>query len=119
MDLLVESGYECVTFSKLIWRLSSSEVAGAPDVDPSATRNGLAVITFNDGYADFQVNAVPVLTERSLVASLHLSTGWLKGSGVRGPGRATTCWRGLSCRSWWQLASSWEHTATAIRTWTR
>lgn len=75
LDLVLEAGYRCVTFGELLQR----EQDGAPP-------DRLAVITFDDGYADFAGAALPRLSARSLVSTLYLTTGWLEGGGPRTPG---------------------------------
>ena len=75
LDAVLAAGYRCVTFSELL-RLQAD---GAP-------LDGLAVLTFDDGYADFASAALPRLSARSLVCTLYLTTGWLQGRGERPPG---------------------------------
>ena len=81
LDLLLEAGYRCVTFGELV----AAEVAGRPLGDPDDGRK-TAVITFDDGFADFATAALPALRERSLVSTLYVTTGWLEGGRDRRPG---------------------------------
>ena len=75
LDLVLDAGYRCTTFGDLLTREREGE---CPE--------RLAVITFDDGYADFASEAMPRLTARSLVSTLYLTTGWLEGGGPRTPG---------------------------------
>jgi peptidoglycan/xylan/chitin deacetylase (PgdA/CDA1 family) len=79
LDVLVEAGYHCITFGELV----AAEMAGRP---PGGGDRKVAVITFDDGYADFVTDALPALRERSLVSTMYLTTGWLEGSPDRRPG---------------------------------
>ncbi len=72
MDALVERGYECLTVSQFI---GTAEFAGKRDF---ADRN-VALVTFDDGYASFLEHALPILRQRSLTATLYLTSGWLEG----------------------------------------
>jgi peptidoglycan/xylan/chitin deacetylase (PgdA/CDA1 family) len=76
LDAILAAGYECVTFGELVRR--------------EATGDGLsgrmAVITFDDGYADFAEHALPALRARSLVSTLYVTTGWLEDAVAREPG---------------------------------
>lgn len=73
LDLLLERGYRCITFADLTRRYPSGE-------DP------VAVLTFDDGYADFAESALPALQERGLASTLFVTTGWLEGPAPREPG---------------------------------
>ena len=75
LDLVLEAGYRCTTFGDL---LRTEREGDLPE--------RLAVITFDDGYADFASEALPRLSARSLVSTLYLTTGWLEGGGPRTPG---------------------------------
>lgn len=75
LDLVVEAGYRCVTFGDLLRREASGD-----------RTERLAVISFDDGYADFASEALPRLAARALVSTLYLTTGWLEDGGPRAPG---------------------------------
>ncbi|TYP87210.1 polysaccharide deacetylase [Blastococcus xanthinilyticus] len=75
LDLVLDAGYRCVTAGELV-RLRAERAAPGR----------LAVITFDDGYADFATAALPALRARSLVSTLYVTTGWLAGGGAREPG---------------------------------
>lgn len=76
LDLLVQAGYRCTSFGEL--------VDGGAEPDRGTDRT--AVITFDDGYADFASAALPALQARSLPSTMFLTTGWLEGAGAREPG---------------------------------
>src|SRR5919199_1775387 len=78
LDVLVEAGYHCVTFGELM----AAEATGRPP----GPGGKVAVLTFDDGFADFAAAALPALRERSLVSTLYLTTGWLDGVRDRHPG---------------------------------
>lgn len=88
LDLLVAAGYRCVTFGELMRQEAIGAVAAdGPGADGRAPGDQrVAVITFDDGYADFATAAVPALRARSLVSTLYLTTGWLDGGAQRTPG---------------------------------
>jgi len=76
LDLLLAAGYDCITFSELLRRRQTRDLevhAGGAGDRPSA------VITFDDGYADFVTTALPALQARSLDCTLFVTTGWLEG----------------------------------------
>jgi peptidoglycan/xylan/chitin deacetylase (PgdA/CDA1 family) len=77
LDCLVAADYRCVTFSQLMSERSSNS---------STDNRKTAVITFDDGYADFATAALPALLERSLTCTLYVTTGWLEGGPTREPG---------------------------------
>lgn len=60
---------ECVTMRELANRLD----------DPAPPRRPLAVITVDDGYADFHQVALPVLAERGIPATLYATAGFVDG----------------------------------------
>ncbi len=74
LDVVQAAGYRCITFGELV-----DGGAGMP-------AGKIAVITFDDGYADFASAALPALTARGLPATLFLTSGWLTGRGNREPG---------------------------------
>jgi peptidoglycan/xylan/chitin deacetylase (PgdA/CDA1 family) len=73
MDAVVAAGCTAVSFGNLV----SGSI-------PSARRP--VVVTFDDGYADFAEFALPVLLERSLPATMFVTTGWMAGGASREPG---------------------------------
>lgn len=87
LDVLVDNGYRCITFSRLVDELCALEspAAGATD-DVNTDLQRTAVITFDDGYADFAKNALPALRERGLDSTIYVTTGWLEGRDAREPG---------------------------------
>lgn len=70
MDAVVERGYRCLTVSEFIDYRHS--VVGEHD-------DKIALITFDDGYADFLEHAVPVLQARNLSSTMYITTGWMDG----------------------------------------
>jgi peptidoglycan/xylan/chitin deacetylase (PgdA/CDA1 family) len=45
------------------------------------------VLTFDDGYADFAENALPLLTAHGFTATVFVTTGWLDDAGASAAGR--------------------------------
>jgi peptidoglycan/xylan/chitin deacetylase (PgdA/CDA1 family) len=77
LDLLQEAGYRCVPFGDLMRRRA----------DPAVTvPERTAVLTFDDGFADFASEALPELLARGLPSTLYVTTGWLQGWPRREPG---------------------------------
>src|SRR4051812_32277945 len=67
-DAIAESGVEALSVSDYVHRRSAGTLPARP-----------AVITFDDGFADFAEHALPVLEERGLPATLFVTTGFLEG----------------------------------------
>ncbi|MGW6912419.1 polysaccharide deacetylase family protein [Kitasatospora sp. NPDC054939] len=67
LDRIVDSGLDVVPLRRLV-----SAVLGGPPLPPRA-----AVLTFDDGFADFYWTAAPLLVERGLPATLYLTVGAL------------------------------------------
>ncbi|RFU38705.1 polysaccharide deacetylase family protein [Actinomadura logoneensis] len=76
---------------------SGSGRAGGPGTRP-------VVITFDDGYADFHENALPVLDRHGFAATVFVTTGWLADAGADAAGRPLD--RTLS---WAQVAEAAAH----------
>lgn len=79
LDLMLEAGYKFLTFSELLTQRRSP-------IPARADGSRLAVLTFDDGYADFARAALPALRARGLPATLYVTTGWLADSPDRRPG---------------------------------
>lgn len=86
LDVLVATEYRCITFSRLVDELSALKSHSSDAGDAGADLRSTAVITFDDGYADFAENALPALRERSLESTMYVTTGWLEGRTPREPG---------------------------------
>lgn len=77
LDLVLEAGYRCLTVGELLRRR---------DLGGAGPEERVAVISFDDGYADFATTALPALRARELDSTLYVTTGWLAGRGPREPG---------------------------------
>jgi peptidoglycan/xylan/chitin deacetylase (PgdA/CDA1 family) len=78
LDMIADSGLRPVPLRQ--W---AAALRGGPQPPP-----GSAVLTFDDGYADFASTAAPLLDARGLPATLYVTTGALKVPGQplrRGP----------------------------------
>lgn len=62
-----------------------------------------AVITFDDGFADFHQAALPVLAEHGFTATVFVTTGWIEDAGTAPPAARPRPGRMLS---WQQLLES-------------
>ncbi|MFG3353509.1 polysaccharide deacetylase family protein [Streptomyces sp. NPDC048001] len=75
LDLLADRGVAVVPLSRLVAAQRSPAAAAALPAR-------CAVLTFDDGFADFHTTVAPLLAARGLTATLYLTTG-----AVRRPGR--------------------------------
>lgn len=73
LDALLEAGYRCTTFGEHMAR-------GA------AAGEKVAVLTFDDGFADFAEHALPAMRARGVPSTLYVTTGWLADTPHRAPG---------------------------------
>jgi peptidoglycan/xylan/chitin deacetylase (PgdA/CDA1 family) len=80
MKLLREGGFRVLSADKAAETLPSG-------IKPSQSE--AAVITFDDGYADFYRNAFPILTEHNFTATVFVITGLLK--------TQRACFKGTEC----------------------
>jgi peptidoglycan/xylan/chitin deacetylase (PgdA/CDA1 family) len=71
MAYLARGGYTPVTVSQLV-RARSAGDSGLPDRP--------VVLTFDDGYADFYTEALPVLRKHGFAATLYVATGFVGGT---------------------------------------
>ncbi|MFE9650471.1 polysaccharide deacetylase family protein [Streptomyces sp. NPDC006365] len=71
LDLLTDSGHVVVPLRQLV-----AALYGGPPLPPRS-----AVLTFDDGFADFHTTVAPLLADRGLPATLYVTTGALRGPG--------------------------------------
>jgi len=75
--------------------LTVSGLASALGADPVRLPARPVVITFDDGFADFHREALPLLRRYGFTATVFVTTGWIADAGPhaagRGPGRML-CW---------------------------
>ncbi|MFD8977209.1 polysaccharide deacetylase family protein [Streptomyces sp. NPDC059593] len=69
LDMIADSGLRIVPLARLV-----AAQRGGP---PLPARS--AVLTFDDGFADFHSTVLPLLTRRGLPATLYVTTGALRG----------------------------------------
>ncbi|MFB7243781.1 polysaccharide deacetylase [Streptomyces populi] len=83
LDMIADSGLRVVPLRRLV-----AALLGGPPVPPRS-----AVLTFDDGYADFASTVAPLLAARRLPSTLYVTTDALEPSG-RGPfpSTATLTW---------------------------
>ena len=74
LDAIVGSGASTMTVSDLIDAIRR---------DPLALPDRMAVITFDDGFADFRDAALPALAARGISSTLYVTTGFVERA--RGP----------------------------------
>lgn len=73
---LSDSGFTPLTATELAGALNKNRVPPKP-----------IVITFDDGYADFHRNALPVLERLRFPATVFLTSGWVADAGQEAAGR--------------------------------
>ena len=75
LDAVAERGLRCLTVTELL---------DAIDAGDEALVERAALITFDDGFADFRTAALPAMRARGIASTLYLATGLLRG-GARPP----------------------------------
>jgi len=78
LEHLREQGFTTLTFSGLVAALRGGG-AGLPERP--------VVLTFDDGYADFHSEALPLLDRYGCTATVFVTTGWLADAGRHAAGR--------------------------------
>jgi peptidoglycan/xylan/chitin deacetylase (PgdA/CDA1 family) len=73
LDALLAAGYRCITFGEYMRRRDAGD-------------ERIAVLTFDDGFADFADHALPAMQARGLPSTLYVTTGWLADAPRREPG---------------------------------
>jgi peptidoglycan/xylan/chitin deacetylase (PgdA/CDA1 family) len=68
LEFLTAEGYQTLTVSAYVARLRA---------DPAGLPDRVAVVTFDDGYADFAEFALPALMDTATACTLYLSTAYL------------------------------------------
>lgn len=76
LGMLRRLGFTTATFGEFAAAVS----AGRPLPERSV------VLTFDDGYADFHDNALPLLTSHGFTATVFVTTGWLEDAGRHAAG---------------------------------
>jgi peptidoglycan/xylan/chitin deacetylase (PgdA/CDA1 family) len=82
MRILNETGYRVVTIKDAVSILSTGESIHEP----------LAVITFDDGYMDFLLNAFPIMAQYNFTAEVFLPTDYINRNGGTFNGRPCLNW---------------------------
>lgn len=83
LDALLDAGYRCTTFGEYVRRRRSGGVGTGDGTDGDER---VAVLTFDDGFADFAEAALPAMRARDLPSTLYVTTGWLADAPRREPG---------------------------------
>jgi peptidoglycan/xylan/chitin deacetylase (PgdA/CDA1 family) len=83
MRFLRDEGYQGVTLGEALESLKSSRTSG-----PSKP----VAITFDDGFRDFEIQAVPILNRFSFRATMYLPTAYIAEQRRSFKGRECLCW---------------------------
>ncbi len=73
MDVLIEGNVRCLTITQYVAELRT----GVFDISTGDRR--VALVTFDDGWADFADYAAPIMTERNIPSTLYVTTGFVEG----------------------------------------
>lgn len=83
LDMIADSGLRVIPLRRLV-----AALLGGPPVPPRC-----AVLTFDDGYADFASTVAPLLAARGLGSTLYVTTGALSAAGRRRAADRSRPWR--------------------------
>ncbi|MFF7700489.1 polysaccharide deacetylase family protein [Streptomyces lydicus] len=92
LDRIADAGLTVVPLRRLV-----AAIRGGPPLPPRC-----AVLTFDDGFADFYWTVAPLLTERALPATLYVTTGAVHPPGGRPEGSLLPA---AAMLSWRQIAT--------------
>jgi peptidoglycan/xylan/chitin deacetylase (PgdA/CDA1 family) len=73
MEYLKKKGWEVISLDEAVYRMKSGSIH---------KRNRLVVLTFDDGYEDFYINAFPVLSRYGYAAISYLVPGYIDSGDV-------------------------------------
>lgn len=93
MEYLHTVGYRTITAAHAVRLLQSG-----------GSTEKCAVVTFDDGYADFYTKAFPTMTRYGFTATVFLPTDYI----YRGPGQ----FKGKDCLTWYQIRELHRHGIT-------
>ncbi|WP_367319369.1 polysaccharide deacetylase family protein [Streptomyces sp. HUAS ZL42] len=86
LHMITDSGLQMVPLGRFV-----ASLLGGPPLPPRS-----AVLTFDDGYADFASVVAPLLAARAWPATLYVTTDALNGSGGPFPSARTLTWDQVS-----------------------
>ncbi len=93
MKYLYDNKYNVISLSEATNLLSSgNSINSMNSIGPAALRPKYAVLTFDDGFADFCINAFPLLSKYRFNATVFLPTGFI--------GRERTSFQEKGCMTW-------------------
>ena len=75
MQLLKENDYKVISLTDAAEILKSAPIY--PDNSPGSVSQKYVVVTFDDGFADFQARAFPILKDYEFSATVFLPTGFI------------------------------------------
>ncbi|MEU7001205.1 polysaccharide deacetylase family protein [Nonomuraea sp. NPDC046570] len=79
LSYLSEHGFTPLTVADMVASLNKNNGRSLPDKP--------VVVTFDDGYADFHTEALPVLERHNFPATVFLTSGWVSDAGKDAAGR--------------------------------
>jgi len=73
LDMLIEGNFRCLTVTQYVNEVRTGAFGVHPD------NRLVALVTFDDGWADFAEFAAPIMAERNIPSTIYITTGFVSG----------------------------------------